>query len=145
MSSLQSVGIQPEAAARAAALLELLGFSMAPDLLLLGGGPEAVELFDEIRSRVSLADRAKLRLLVGDADHTQRVASAASLRLDGELTAERNVGCHLPSSILQPHELRKMQESAGGMSTDTVGLKSALCHWFAISFEPDCAEALTRF
>ena len=47
-------------------------------LQLLAGGPEAAELMDELRTsgELSIADRAKIRLLVGDREHLARVLAA---------------------------------------------------------------------
>ena len=59
--------------------LATLGFETALDLRLLAGGPEAVELMSALRTsgELSLAVRAKIRLLVGDVDHLARVSMMA--------------------------------------------------------------------
>eukprot|EP01052_Picozoa_sp_SAG31_P007046 SAG31_NODE_331_length_17518_cov_32.495042_11_plen_321_part_00 len=60
--------------------LATLGFRTALDMRLLGGGPEAQELMAELRvnGRLSIADRSKIRLLVGDSEHLARFDAASS-------------------------------------------------------------------
>eukprot|EP01052_Picozoa_sp_SAG31_P025536 SAG31_NODE_2242_length_6109_cov_18.408819_6_plen_300_part_00 len=64
----------PSAAARVEPALVSLGFRSAIDLQLLGGGPEAAELLDDLRAKrgLSIADRAKIRLLLNDQAHLAR-------------------------------------------------------------------------
>eukprot|EP01052_Picozoa_sp_SAG31_P037363 SAG31_NODE_4813_length_2941_cov_5.007741_2_plen_523_part_00 len=61
--------------------LAALGFDTALDLQLLTGGPEAAELMTTLSTggELSIADRAKIRLLVGDQTHVARVARTMSL------------------------------------------------------------------
>eukprot|EP01051_Picozoa_sp_SAG22_P000459 SAG22_NODE_13_length_33548_cov_57.167773_11_plen_310_part_00 len=65
---------KPDASEQA---LAALGFETALDLRLLAGGPEAVELMTTLRAggELSIADRGKIRLLVGDLEHLARVSS----------------------------------------------------------------------
>eukprot|EP01052_Picozoa_sp_SAG31_P045805 SAG31_NODE_8517_length_1437_cov_1.351271_1_plen_175_part_00 len=123
--ALRSARFEPGPAVRTAALLEQqFGLTAPADLLLLGGGPEALELMSDLQSReLSLGDRAKLRLLVGDVDHMQRVASAVNSRpLGNETGTEQMVECRLSSNGVRGHvaKLRSMQESSDGLSIDTV-------------------------
>ena len=54
-----------------------LGFDMAMDLELLGGGEAAAEVLSELQKAhgLSPADRAKVGLLVGDRVHLERLSS----------------------------------------------------------------------
>ena len=78
--ALRTVGIMPPAAARrASGLLAELGFRTALDLELLGGGEAAAEVLEDLKAGgVSSADRAKIRVLVGDQDHLRRLESGGS-------------------------------------------------------------------
>ena len=78
--ALRTVGIMPPAAARrASGLLAELGFRTALDLELLGGGEAAAEVLEDLKAGgVSSADRAKIRVLVGDQDHLRRLGSGGS-------------------------------------------------------------------
>ena len=62
----------PSAAAQA---LASFGFTKALDFQLLAGGPEAAELMTVLRTGtgLSIAARAKIRLLVGDREHLARI------------------------------------------------------------------------
>eukprot|EP01052_Picozoa_sp_SAG31_P054455 SAG31_NODE_14507_length_802_cov_2.029872_1_plen_142_part_10 len=66
--ALLAVTTMPAAAARKGAkVLAKLGFAIALDLQLLGGGAAAAEVLAELKvGGMSAADRAKVRLLVGD-------------------------------------------------------------------------------
>eukprot|EP01052_Picozoa_sp_SAG31_P050163 SAG31_NODE_11326_length_1042_cov_0.958643_2_plen_228_part_00 len=70
----------PAAPARTAAeMLADLGFGTALDLDLLGGGEAATKVLEELKAaRVRAADRAKVRLLVGDREHLWRLQSSSS-------------------------------------------------------------------
>ena len=78
--ALRTVGITPPGAARRASeLLAALGFRTALDLELLGGGEAAAEVLEDLKAGgVSAADRAKIRVLVGDQDHLRGLASGGS-------------------------------------------------------------------
>eukprot|EP01051_Picozoa_sp_SAG22_P001845 SAG22_NODE_76_length_22248_cov_14.352070_11_plen_347_part_00 len=69
--------------------LAALGFATALDLRLLAGDPEAAELMTELRTggKLSIADRAKIRLLVGDAAHLARVSVVSSSHPSGTSSA----------------------------------------------------------
>lgn len=72
---LRSVRLQPRAFEQTAQLMLELGVRTALDLQLLGGGPEAEELMGELQAvGLSLGDRAKVRLLIGDRTHLGRFA-----------------------------------------------------------------------
>eukprot|EP01052_Picozoa_sp_SAG31_P003824 SAG31_NODE_151_length_22216_cov_37.572139_7_plen_514_part_00 len=72
------VKLQPETAEAAGILLSGFGMHTARDLALLGGGPEAEELMQQLKSNrgISIGDRSKLRLLIGDSDHVARIAQS---------------------------------------------------------------------
>eukprot|EP01052_Picozoa_sp_SAG31_P010866 SAG31_NODE_604_length_13629_cov_11.035994_11_plen_126_part_00 len=74
-----------------------LGFRSAKDLLLLGGGPEALELMSELKVApgLTIADRAKLRLLVGDRAHLAQF--------------EPNPGCDRPGPSAARRQSRRLQ------------------------------------
>eukprot|EP01052_Picozoa_sp_SAG31_P043656 SAG31_NODE_7343_length_1713_cov_3.416357_1_plen_228_part_10 len=68
-ASLQSVGIGGDRTGATAELLAKHGFQTALDLrLLISGGPEESELMEQLREpgRISIGDRSKVRLLLGD-------------------------------------------------------------------------------
>eukprot|EP01052_Picozoa_sp_SAG31_P001801 SAG31_NODE_60_length_29419_cov_39.876398_25_plen_224_part_00 len=103
--------------------LAALGFRTALDLQLLAGGPEAAELMAELRTTVgiSIADRAKVRLLIGDREHLRRL-----MRSDTQMSASVD-DCHRsdPEAMTQ---LRQLQdENRGGMSVDTIGSTALYC------------------
>ena len=65
--ALRSVTMPAPAARKAGEVLTALGFDTALDLQLLGGGHAATEVLAELKtSGLGPADRAKVRLLVGD-------------------------------------------------------------------------------
>eukprot|EP01052_Picozoa_sp_SAG31_P051001 SAG31_NODE_11906_length_987_cov_1.365991_1_plen_149_part_10 len=69
--ALRSVGLAPTT--NAGKFLQL-GLSTVWDLKLLAGGPEAAEALEELkRSGMTVGDRAKARLLVGDRDHIRKL------------------------------------------------------------------------
>ena len=73
--ALLSVRLRPEAAAETARSLADLGLLDVLDLQLLAGGPEAHELLTELKAAgMTVGDRAKLRLLVGDRAHASRLS-----------------------------------------------------------------------
>ena len=71
--ALLSVRLQPgEATDAAGQLLEGLGLRTAVDLRLLGGGPEAFETMNALKAAgISIGDRSKIRMLVGDRAHLE--------------------------------------------------------------------------
>eukprot|EP01052_Picozoa_sp_SAG31_P000485 SAG31_NODE_14_length_37953_cov_109.719660_19_plen_583_part_00 len=97
--ALLAVTTMPTAAARAGArVLAKLGFASALDLQLLGGGAAAAEVLAELKAGgMSAADRAKVRLLVGDQDHLRRLSSSPSWALaagaEGRSRSSRNSDC----------------------------------------------------
>eukprot|EP01052_Picozoa_sp_SAG31_P038129 SAG31_NODE_5037_length_2783_cov_49.453800_2_plen_400_part_00 len=120
--ALMSVRMQPDPAVQASSLLFNFGLRTAQDLQLLGGGPEASELMGAIRDKLSLGDRAKLRLLVGDHAHVERIVR------DGSTVwprAQREAG-HPPVLGENKHQTpwRLLQEHTAedGLSTDTIAI-----------------------
>ena len=78
--ALRSVAMTAVTAHRASEALGALGFDTALDLELLGGGDAAAELLAELKTgRLGLADRAKVRLLVGDREHLWRLAAYSGI------------------------------------------------------------------
>ena len=78
--ALRSVTMLAATARRASEALAALGFDTALDLELLGGGDAAAELLAELKTgRLGLADRAKVRLLVGDREHLWRLAAYSGI------------------------------------------------------------------
>ena len=92
--ALHTVAIVPPAAARRVSeLLAELGFRTALDLELLGGGEEVAEVLEGLKAGgVSPADRAKIRVLVGDQDHLRRLGSGGSWPERQESVASDDVG-----------------------------------------------------
>eukprot|EP01052_Picozoa_sp_SAG31_P053752 SAG31_NODE_13940_length_836_cov_1.267300_1_plen_191_part_01 len=96
MRAVRVVGTEGEAPTVAAAeqALASLGFETVLDLRLLAGGPEAAELMAELRTDggLSIADRAKIRLLVGDREHLARVCMPSSLASGGPTAVDHDPG-----------------------------------------------------
>ena len=93
-----------------------LGLRTVLDLRLLGGGREAGEMMDELRTAgMSLGDRAKIRLLTGDQAHLLSRLSAS-----GD-AASAAVNGHADAS-----SRRRLQDAAAaessGMSIDTIAI-----------------------
>eukprot|EP01052_Picozoa_sp_SAG31_P024640 SAG31_NODE_2110_length_6426_cov_6.371898_10_plen_261_part_01 len=74
-AALRSVGLATGLAASTGCHLNELGFATALDLRLLGGGVEGTELMDVLKTEghLSIGNRAKLRLLIGDRGHMGRL------------------------------------------------------------------------
>eukprot|EP01052_Picozoa_sp_SAG31_P034340 SAG31_NODE_4001_length_3676_cov_16.072127_3_plen_321_part_00 len=106
---------EAEAPAAAELALAALGFETALDLRLLAGGPEAAELMGELRTSgaLSIADRAKIRLLVGDREHLARVVLTASLSQVEEPAGGRAQG---GQAVPQTHRLLQEQGTASTLS-----------------------------
>eukprot|EP01052_Picozoa_sp_SAG31_P001932 SAG31_NODE_65_length_28565_cov_8.402914_13_plen_248_part_00 len=145
-AALQSARLLPESARAVGQLLAGLGFSHALDLQLLGGGEEAAELMEQLAEQeVSIADRSKIRLLVGDRDHFARLqpmttasaaASAAKRLLLTTVHADDPSGDARPSSSQGAEEVesvrfsrsrRRLQDAANAqqdsqISPDTIAI-----------------------
>ena len=147
--ALLAVGLQPgEAAGDAERVLAGLGLRTALDLRIIGGGPEALDLMAALREAgLSLGDRSKIRLLLEDQAHLDRVVvrdrthrddehdsggsivadattrntdSQALLRTKGDRKADRG-----QNDGDQSLHQRRLQTAAGdsvGMSMDTVAI-----------------------
>eukprot|EP01052_Picozoa_sp_SAG31_P003003 SAG31_NODE_110_length_24476_cov_9.909654_20_plen_304_part_00 len=109
-----------KAPAAAEQALAALGFETALDLQLLAGGPEAVELMDELRTggELSIADRAKIRLLVGDREHLARVLTAPTSHMQEESEDGR---IQYEQGVPRPH--RQLQDQSNdSLSADTIAI-----------------------
>eukprot|EP01052_Picozoa_sp_SAG31_P014246 SAG31_NODE_877_length_11303_cov_18.744556_6_plen_237_part_00 len=96
--------------------LAALGFHRLLDLQLLAGNPEAHELMEELRSRhneLSIADRAKIRLLIGREARLVGTTDTGGSACDVHL--EERVGS------TRVHR-RHLQAQADGLSPDTVAV-----------------------
>eukprot|EP01052_Picozoa_sp_SAG31_P007869 SAG31_NODE_384_length_16414_cov_7.492308_2_plen_223_part_00 len=107
--ALRAIRVDEEAAEKTRQTLARLGVHTALDLRLLAGGPEADELLRQ--SDMSLGDKSKLRLLLGDQGHLARLSIE-----DPQLEMPEKF------SLTNLPRLRGLQEdgSADGMSADTV-------------------------
>lgn len=126
--ALRAVELQPQPARAAARLLADHGFRLLLDLQLLGGGREGVDLMEQLAtSGMNIAERAKIRLLVGDRAHVDRLLMATSI--------STSIDCPGPSDFaweLKSEQdglslsARKLQDSAEtettGISMDTVAI-----------------------
>eukprot|EP01051_Picozoa_sp_SAG22_P003466 SAG22_NODE_169_length_16721_cov_6.494104_8_plen_278_part_00 len=103
---------EPSAAEQA---LASFGFGTALDLQLLAGGPEAVELMGALRtdSGLCIADRAKVRLLVGDREHLANIFTVSPSAEQGEQTAPQR-----PRRQLQ----NQGTSSGDGLSDDSIAI-----------------------
>ena len=122
--ALLAVRLRPGAAAgEAARLLTGLGFAAAVDLQLLSGGPEVSELMSELKvAGMSVGDRSKVRLLVGDTAHLERLVGS-DVQAGGHVahynTTSRTIGGLARRLQADPTEKDKTKDT-GGLSTDTI-------------------------
>eukprot|EP01051_Picozoa_sp_SAG22_P006765 SAG22_NODE_454_length_10311_cov_4.304446_1_plen_590_part_00 len=107
------------------------GFATALDLRLLAGGPEAAELMTELRTggKLSIADRGKIRLLVGDAAHLARVSMLSSSHPSGSTAARPGQGKNnddQEGERAAPRNVRQLQEDgdsgSGALSAVTLAI-----------------------
>ena len=101
------------------------GFQTALDLQLLAGGPEAAELMAALGTggELSIADRAKIRLLVGDQMHLARIATMPSASEDA---ANRDQS----EQATPPGRHRQLQDGGadrGTLSADTIAIVFSVC------------------
>ena len=130
--ALLSVRLQPgEATGAAGQLLEGLGLRTAVDLRLLGGGPEAQETMDALKTAgFSIGDRSKIRMLVGDRAHLGRLLGGAAAQAGGEVPADATAGTgRAPGSdsLLEASQPRRGLQTeptadSDGMSMDTIAI-----------------------
>jgi hypothetical protein len=105
--------------------LAALGFETALDLRLLAGGPEAAELMAALSTggELSIAARAKIRLLVGDQTHLARLSG---LSAPSEDEAARDQG----EQAAAPGRHRQLQDGDAGhgtLSADTIAIVFSVC------------------
>ena len=90
-----------------------LGLPTTTDLRLLGGGPEAEELMEELQAAgLLLGDRAKIWLLVGDRTHIGR------LSINDDPVAESQMPRRLQAHTAET----ALKADSGDMSTDTIAI-----------------------
>eukprot|EP01052_Picozoa_sp_SAG31_P020921 SAG31_NODE_1593_length_7811_cov_13.037215_10_plen_265_part_00 len=114
-ASLQSVGIGGDRTGATAELLAKHGFQTALDLRLLrAGGPEDVELMGQLRAgRISIGDRSKVRLLLGDGPEL-RSSDSTHQQCGGTDRADAGF-------------TRQLQDGADqGMSVDTIAIVASV-------------------
>ena len=104
--------------------LAALGFETALDLHLLAGGPEAAELMTTLRTagKLSIADRAKIRLLVGDSQHLARVSASTP--------SSSAMGCDQDRDEAAAWHHRQLQDQGTDRSTlsaDTIAIVFSVC------------------
>eukprot|EP01052_Picozoa_sp_SAG31_P042249 SAG31_NODE_6651_length_1937_cov_1.539173_1_plen_394_part_00 len=124
---LQTIGLQAGVVAKAARLLAGMGLRTAMDMELLGGGPEAQELMQELRTAdgLSLGDRAKIRLLVGDREHLERLSTPPTSWQACSAAAERGADAVIGeagSSAWRRQQQDQANSSDGGISFDTIAI-----------------------
>ena len=119
--TLRSVRLQPRAVEQTAQLMLELGVRTALDLQLLGGGPEAEELMGELQAvGLSLGDRAKVRLLIGDRTHLGRFAQLGIIMESSKSSTDSARTSYKEDQF--PRLLQEKTESDGGMSMDTMAI-----------------------
>ena len=121
----QQTGDEASAAEQA---LATLGFETALDLQLLAGGPEAVELMSELRasSQLSIAVRAKIRLLVGDTEHLARVTKIPSVPdLERAVAADHSHDQAAPQD--QHRQLQDAANDTDKLSFDAIAIVFSVC------------------
>jgi hypothetical protein len=106
--------------------LASLGFDTALDLRLLAGGPEAAELMATLSTggELSIADRAKIRLLVGDQTHVARVARTMPLPMEDVADRDQSEQAALLGSH---HRLQDGGDDRGVLSADTIAIVFSVC------------------
>ena len=113
-AALRTVLLRPEESEHATRTLITLGLRTALDLQLLG--PEVDELMDELKaSGLSLGDRAKVRLLIGDPEPAHLPPPSTPEARDARTSQDSH----------HPPLRRAMQDapaSTGGLSTDTIAI-----------------------
>ena len=121
VTALQTVNVRIDDAEQA---LAALGFETALDLRLLAGGPEAAELMTALQtgSKLSIADRAKIRLLVGDSQHLARISTSPPSRSE--------MGCGQDRDEAAAWHHRQLQDQGTDRSTlsaDTIAIVFSVC------------------
>ena len=131
--ALLAIGLQPGQAADAAGrALAGLGLHTALDLrLVLGDGPDAHELMSDLQAAgLSLGDRSKIRLLVGDDQTAEQTGGRSSDRASNDAFSAASIdsayngrfaAASSPQRRLQADAADKAKDS-GGMSTDTLAI-----------------------
>ena len=121
-------------ASAAEQMLAAFGFETALDLQLLAGGPEAAEVMSELRSnsKLSVAVRAKIRLLVGDAEHLARVSKISAFAPASESAAAADSGHDQreQAASRQHRQHRQLQDGATGtdkLSFDAIAIVFSVC------------------
>eukprot|EP01052_Picozoa_sp_SAG31_P047487 SAG31_NODE_9527_length_1263_cov_5.292955_1_plen_251_part_00 len=116
VASLRSVGIDGDRTGATAELLAKHGFQTALDLRLLrSGGAEEAELMEQLREpgRISIGDRSKVRLLLGDGSELRR-SNSAHQKCGG-------------SDRVDASSTRQLQDGADqGMSVDTIAIVASV-------------------
>ena len=128
--ALLAVRLRPEAADETARLLAAMGFAATVELEMLPAGtPEMDEVMDELKSAgLSVGDRSKVRLLVGDRGLQARGRSATPHALEGGSAAAVAAAADgrdgFADSLPQTQSRRRLQENdgGGGLSMDTVAI-----------------------
>ena len=120
-AALQTVDVRRDDAEQA---LVTLGFETALDLRLLAGGPEAAELMTALRTggKLSIADRAKIRLLVGDLEHLARISTSNPSSTEMDDDQDR--------AEAGPWHRRQLQDQGTDRSTlsaDTIAIVFSVC------------------
>ena len=122
-AALKAVKVGTDGAEQA---LAVLGFDTALDLRLLAGGPEAAELMAALSTggELSIADRAKIRLLVGDRTHLDRVV--ATIPSPSEDVADRDQ--HKQAAAPSRHrQLQDGDADRDTLSADTIAIVFSVC------------------
>jgi hypothetical protein len=121
-AALTAVKVGADAAEQA---LAAHGFVTALDLQLLAGGPEAAELMAALSTggELSIADRAKIRLLVGEQTHLARLVMTPS---PSEDVADRDQG-EQAAARGRRRQLQDGGADRGTLSADTIAIVFSVC------------------
>eukprot|EP01052_Picozoa_sp_SAG31_P021756 SAG31_NODE_1698_length_7500_cov_3.644778_7_plen_281_part_00 len=103
-------------------LLEDFGLQTALDLQLLAGGPEADELMNELRlaGKLSLGDRAKIRLLIGDTAHMSRLFGCGAVETEIGTRSRDHPRTRQAAPV--EHERRQMQGTGTHISIEALAI-----------------------
>ena len=105
-------------------VLATLGFETAVDLRLLAGGPEAAELMTALQTggKLNIADRAKIRLLVGDLKHLARLSTSSPSSSAMDRDQDRDEAGHW-----HHRQLQDQGPDRSTLSADTIAIVFSVC------------------
>jgi hypothetical protein len=121
--ALRSVHLEPQEADAMVSVLSGLGFRTALDLQLLAGQPEVEELMLALKQHdLPIGDRAKVRLLIGDHAHRDRLFSARSFAKTMGSVPSTPTGSAMDDRKEPTRVLQETSGTSSGTSMDTIAI-----------------------